>query len=92
MVPAKRSSGAKHEVKEFDSIEDAISAYLRNINTGDAYQNLRQIRARLRNTGKHPDGRALADGLLYYSQRREAYVNEVKKMLQQYHQFKQQQQ
>lgn len=92
MVPAQRSGGAKHEVKEFNSIEDAIGAYLHNINTGDAYQSLRQIRARLRNAGKHPDGRALADGLLYYSQRREAYVNEVKDMLQQYHQFQQRQQ
>ena len=92
IVPAQRSRGAKHEVKVFDSIEAAINAYLQNINTGDAYQSLRQIRARLRSAGEHPDGRARADGLLYYSQRREAYVDEVKGMLQQYHQFQQRQQ
>ena len=92
IVPARRSSGAKHEVQVFDSVEDAINAYLHNINTADAYRSLREIRARQRKAGKTPDGIALADGLLYYSQRREAYVKEVKLMLQQYRQFQQRQQ
>ena len=91
IVPANRASGAKHEVREFDSIKDAISAYLHNINTGKAYASLRKIRADQRKAGKNPDGKALADGLLHYSQRREAYVQEVKVMLDQYHRFQQQQ-
>lgn len=91
IVPSRRSDGAKHEVRVFDSVEDAISAYLHNLNSGDAYRGLRQIRARLRNAGKTPDASSLADGLLYYSQRREAYVLEVKLMLDQYRKFKQRQ-
>lgn len=87
IIPANRAVDAKHEVRVFDSIEDAVDAYLHNINTGDAYRKLRDIRARLRGAGKTPDGKALADGLLYYSQRREAYVQEVKLMLDQYHRF-----
>jgi Bax protein len=90
IVPAQRSSGAQHEVRVFGSVEDAISAYLHNINTGDAYDSLREIRARQRKAGITPNGRALADGLLYYSQRRESYVKEVKAMLEQYHKFQQQ--
>jgi Bax protein len=90
IVPAKRSRGAKHEVRMFDSVQEAMDAYLHNINTGDAYASLREIRARQRNAGKIPNGRILADGLLYYSQRREAYVREVKAMLDQYHKFQQQ--
>jgi Bax protein len=90
IVPEKRAHGAKHEVREFDSVKDAISAYLHNINTSKAYTSLRDIRAGQRNAGKTPEGRALADGLLNYSQRREAYVQEVKVMLDQYHEFQQQ--
>ena len=90
IVPSRRAGGAKHEVRAFDSVEDAISAYLYNINSGDAYRSLREIRARLRNAGKTPDAMSLADGLLYYSQRREAYVSEVKLMLEQYRKFQQQ--
>jgi Bax protein len=90
IVPAKRPQGAKHEVRVFDSVQEAIGAYLHNINTGDAYASLREIRARQRNAGKTPNGKILADGLLHYSQRREAYVREVKAMLDQYHKFQQQ--
>jgi Bax protein len=89
IVPARRGKGARHEVRNFDSIEDAISAYLHNINTGEAYRKLRRIRAQLRSAGRQPDGRSLAEGLLNYSQRREAYVEEVKLMLDQYHKFQQ---
>lgn len=92
IVPARRSSGTKHEVRVFDSVEDAVSAYLHNLNTSSAYRALRQIRARLRDAGKKPDGTSLADGLLFYSQRREAYVNEVKLMLHQYQKFERRQQ
>lgn len=91
IVPENRAAGANHEVQVFDSVQDAIDAYLHNINTGDAYRSLRDIRARLRGAGKTPDGRSLADGLLLYSQRREAYVEEVQLMLDQYHQFEQDQ-
>ena len=81
VVPARRPAGANHEVRLFDSIGDAVDAYLRNINTGDAYARLRQIRAQRRAQGEKLTGAALADGLLYYSQRRQAYVEEVKSML-----------
>lgn len=87
IVPANRPGGAKHEVREFSTVADAIDAYLHNINTSDAYRSLREIRANLRRAGKTPDGKSLADGLLYYSQRREAYVQEVKLMLDQYARF-----
>ncbi len=85
LVPSKRASGARHEVRKFDSVGDSVAAYLHNINTGKVYRKLREIRQRLRNAGKRVNGALLADGLLFYSQRREAYVNEVKLMLRQYH-------
>ncbi len=87
VVPKRRVAGANHEVRSFASVGRAIDAYLRNINSGNAYARLRQIRAGLRAQGKRLTGAALADGLLFYSQRRQAYVEEVKSMLRQYHDF-----
>lgn len=89
IVPKRRAAGARHEVRDFDSVEDAVTAYLHNINTGRAYQRLREIRADLRRAGEKPSAIALSDGLLFYSQRREEYVNEVKRMILQYHKFQQ---
>ena len=86
-MPERRPAGARHEVRDFDSVEDAVTAYLHNINTGRAYQRLREIRAQLRRAGEKPSAIALADGLLFYSERREEYVNEVKRMILQYHKF-----
>ena len=88
MVPARRSAGARHEVRVFASVCDAVIAYLHNINTGEPYRALRHIRATMRRAGKTPDAVSLADGLLFYSQRREAYVNEVKLMIHQYRRFR----
>jgi len=87
IVPERRAAGAKHEVRDFQSVEDAVAAYLHNINTGRAYQRLREIRADLRRAGERPSAIALADGLLFYSERREEYVNEVKRMILQYYKF-----
>ncbi|MEM7563965.1 MAG: glucosaminidase domain-containing protein [Pseudomonadota bacterium] len=87
LVPSNRSQGAKHEVRVFDSVEAAISAYLHNLNTGRAYRKLRDIRAALHQSRKRPDAISLADGLLFYSQRRQAYVDEVKLMIHQLRKF-----
>lgn len=87
LVPKRRAAGASHEVRSFASVAHAVDAYLRNINSGNSYARLRLIRAGLRAQGKRLTGAALADGLLFYSQRRQAYVEEVKSMLRQYHEF-----
>lgn len=91
IVPGRRATGAKHEVRLFETVDDAVAAYLRNINTGNAYQQLRAIRAEARRANRKPAATSLANGLILYSQRREAYVNEVKKMIRQYHKFQQSQ-
>jgi Bax protein len=91
VVPKRRAAGAKHEVRLFNSVDDAVAAYLRNINTGNAYQQLRAIRAEARRANREPVATSLANGLILYSQRREAYVNEVKTMIRQYHKFQQSQ-
>lgn len=87
LVPERRGEGKIHEVKAFASVEQAIADYLHTLNTHPSYRSLRDIRAGLRQRQAELDGLALADGLRLYSQRREAYVNEIKAMIRQYHRF-----
>jgi Bax protein len=87
LVPEARAEGLRNEVKRFDSVEEAIASYMKNLNTHDSYLEFRLLRAELREEEKPLRGMDLADGLLFYSQRRQAYVDELKTMLRQYHEF-----
>lgn len=87
LVPSKRAKGAKHEVAQFDNTSAAIASYMNNLNSHHRYTLLRSIRADLRSQGKPITGKALAKGLIYYSQRREAYIDDIIGMLKDYNQF-----
>ena len=54
---------------------------MRNINRHDAYRELRHIRASLRRAQLPVTGLALAEGLMNYSERGAAYVNELQNMI-----------
>ncbi|MFT4816451.1 MAG: Bax protein [Pseudohongiellaceae bacterium] len=83
IIPNRRVEGATHEVKSFDTIEDAIEGYFLNINTHRLYVGFRQERARLRQLGQRLDPMLLVQGLARYSQRGENYIDEVQTMIQQ---------
>lgn len=87
VVPGERKPGARHEVRKYDSVSDAARSYIHNLNTHPRYRELREIRQRLRMRNQPVSGTALAEGLLYYSEKRQAYVEEVKSMLKQYRRF-----
>jgi Bax protein len=87
VIPLQRLPDAKHEVKKFKSANDATRSYIHNLNTHPQYKTLRKIRQQLRVHHRPLTGKAFADGLLYYSQRREIYVEEVKTMIRQYRLF-----
>jgi len=78
LVPEARRAGARHEVAAFSSVRHAVARYLHNLNTHDAYQPLRALRAAQRAAGEVPRAGVLVDGLLRYSERREAYVEEIR--------------
>ena len=80
-VPARRNSGANHEVAKFENLSRATYTYMRNINRHDAYRELRHIRASLRRAQLPVTGLALAEGLMNYSERGAAYVNELQNMI-----------
>lgn len=80
-VPGKRNAGATHEVAKFPSLSRATYTYMRNLNRHDAYTDLREIRERLRANQIPITGVALAEGLMNYSERGAAYVDELQTMI-----------
>jgi Bax protein len=85
LVPQNRLPGRTHEVRSFDTVQDAVVSYLRNLNTHPSYEDLRDVRARLRAQDAPLSGVSLAEGLLRYSERGEVYVREVQAMIRQNH-------
>ena len=81
MVPAARPEGATYEVAQFTSVRASVGSYMRNLNTGRSYRNLREIRARYRTQGREPRAIDLAAGLMHYSERGQDYVQEIQAML-----------
>ena len=81
LVPADRPEGATYEVKKFSNLAASIHAYMNNLNSHPAYRNLRETRFSLRQTGAPLEGKKLAEGLVNYSTRRDAYVNEIQTMI-----------
>lgn len=85
VVPSKRNEGAVHEVAKFDSSQEAVHAYFMNVNRNNAYAELRLIRAKLHSSPEaltpEQEANALANGLIRYSERGEAYVEEIQAMI-----------
>ncbi len=83
IIPEGRPEGATYEVRRFDTLYDSIRSYLRNLNTHSAYADFRRLRAEARQRGEVPSGVHLAEGLLQYSTRREAYVLALQNLIRQ---------
>lgn len=81
IIPEQRDEGTKHEVAKFDSVNESVQSYIKNINTSHAYYPLRKARKEDRIAGKNPDALSQTSGLVKYSQRREEYVKEILSMI-----------
>lgn len=82
MHPAERPEGARYSVARFRDLRASVAAYVRNLNTSWAYHDYRNLRAELRTKGDGGlDSLVLAEGLLHYSTRREAYVKEMRAVI-----------
>lgn len=78
VVPSARDEGKDHEVAKFSTVNSAVSAYLRNLNSNQSYTGLWEIRKELRVKQNAMTGVALAKGLMKYSEEGLQYVNKVK--------------
>jgi Bax protein len=81
IIPKKRDKGTKHEVRRFSNPQQSVGAYIFNLNTGRVYSLIRNQRVAARTKSTNPNGYELAKGLIKYSQRREAYVKEIRSMI-----------
>lgn len=80
-VPRRRDHNSHHEVAKFSSLAHGVARYLNNLNRHPAYAELRQIRATLRRTQQPLTAELLVDGLLSYSERGQAYIDELQAMI-----------
>lgn len=81
MTPKARDDGAVHEVQKFESTQASVNKYVLTLNSHPAYEKLREVRAKQRSTDEALLGHELAVGLEKYSERGEAYVEEIQSMI-----------
>jgi Bax protein len=81
LIPKARKASSSHEVAVFNSAKESVQAYMHNINTHQAYSELRSIRAKLHKTGKPFSGLDLIQGLNAYSERGIIYVKELSSLI-----------
>ncbi len=77
IMPGAREPGMRHEVAVYDTPQDSVASYLLNLNSHDDYAELRAYRAAMRARGQRPSSREMAALLAQYSERRQAYIEEV---------------
>ena len=81
IVPLKRTKGLTHEVSSFKSVNESVASYIRNLNRVEMYKPLRVLRLEMRNNKKPLTAHKLAAGLVGYSERKHAYVDEIRVMI-----------
>jgi len=81
IVPGRRGPEQNHEVEAFETVEDGVDSYFRNLNRGGPYQQVRVIRAESREMGRPLSSAHLAGGLQKYSERGQIYVDEVRSLI-----------
>ena len=79
LVPEQqRKQLGDYRIAAFDWPFDSVRGYFINLMSHPAYEDFRRLRAERRTAGKPLSSLDLADGLLSYSERGQAYVDELK--------------
>ena len=79
LVPEQqRSNLGDHRIAAYDWPFDSVRGYYLNLSSHPAYEDFRRLRAELKAAGKPVTSMALADGLIRYSERGQAYVDTLK--------------
>lgn len=81
IVPGQRPEGRIYEVAKFDSVNQSIRSYMRNINTHPPYTDLRLLRERKRVRDQEIRAMELVEGLGSYSERGDEYIEELQSMI-----------
>ncbi|GEA06195.1 glucosaminidase [Alteromonas sp. KUL42] len=81
VVPNKRDKNKTHEIADFRTPKDSVKSYMMNLNTHEAYRDMRKIRQAQRLQDVPLSGLTLSQALLNYSERKEEYVEEINAMI-----------
>lgn len=81
IVPKKRAEGRKFYVAKYETVNQSIECYLRNLNTHNAYYDLRKMRRNFRETNEPIDAYRLANGLTKYSTEGNIYVQKIRRTM-----------
>jgi Bax protein len=82
ITPKELQKGkGNYAVRKFSTLGESVAGYMKNLNTHGAYAPMRERRAQLRRADKPLSGAVLAGGLVKYSQRGQAYVEEIRGMI-----------
>ena len=79
--PIAADDNSTHRVRSFPRLIDSVRSYMHNINTSDAYNELRKIRRESRENGIRPTGYDLSAGLLNYSEQGITYINAIRNII-----------
>ncbi len=82
MIPEQqRKELGNYGIASFETMQESVSGYMLNLNTHNAYADLRKKRAELRKKGEKITGPVLAEQLTKYSERGEEYVKTIKSLI-----------
>ncbi len=81
IVPASRPEGETYAVRRYDTLRESVRSHIFNLNIGHAYEDLRAMRAAMRESGEELDAMALAGGLERYSIRGQEYIDEIRAII-----------
>jgi len=81
LTPNDRDADATHLVASFPDLRASVRAYMRNLNTGNAYHEFRTARAAARAAGKPLSADELAGYLHRYSARGDDYITEIRRII-----------
>lgn len=81
LVPSDADPADGYRVAAYETVAHSVRSYLRNLNTHRAYRQLRHWRADLRAAGEPLDSMILSASLVRYSERGEAYVEDLLRVI-----------
>jgi uncharacterized FlgJ-related protein len=82
ITPLQQRSGlGDYKIAAFETPLQSVIAYMHNLNTHQAYRELRERRAELRKASAKVTGWELANALTRYSERGQAYVDSLHSMM-----------
>ena len=84
MIPRNRDENATHTIRIFETLEDSLAVYMRNLNRNPAYKEFRELRYKYRKENKKFNGLAAATTLHRYSQIGNRYVVLLQSMIKQF--------